>query len=126
MFFLDVRNKSLSNYAYWLRKSSQKIGSLHFADKYLTFPIKFNAEMFPATNKDAPMLALALTVNSLIVVFPDVTNEVNWAELGVTLPIGVFCIPPWACNVELKLALPVVVNPAETILPNTVKHQSSY
>jgi hypothetical protein len=57
------------------------------------------AVMFPTTPKVVPIVVELLTVNPFTVALPVKLMVVKVAVLGVTLPIGVFCMPPDTVNV---------------------------
>ena len=64
-----------------------------------------------------PIVAELLTVNAAPVIFPLDPTEVNNAVLGVTLPIGVACIPPRALSVVTAVILALLVTAAAVTLP---------
>ena len=73
--------------------------------------------MFPVTPKVEPTVAELLTVNALTVLFPLTLSLVKIAVLGVTLPIGVACMPPKALNVVIAVIDPLLVIAAAVTLP---------
>ena len=72
------------------------------------------AMILPTTPNVVPMVAELLTVNELTVLFPLTLSLVKIAVLGVTLPIGVACIPPRALSVVIAVIEPLLVS-ADTV-----------
>ena len=64
-----------------------------------------------------PTVAELFTVMAFTVLFPLTLSLVKIAVLGVTLPIGVFCIPPLACSVVVATTLVLTVRPFTLVLP---------
>ena len=79
--------------------------------------LKLPTIVLPVTSRFVPIVALVLTVNPSTVKLPLIPKLVNWPVLGVTLPIGVFCIPPSALSVVIAVIDPLLVKSPPVILP---------
>ena len=74
--------------------------------------LKLPEVILPVTPNVVPIVAELLTVNAFTVAFPLDCKLVKLPVLGVALPTGVFCIPPWIVNCAVARVPAVLILPA--------------